>query len=199
MIASQHRTTLAAATLLAAALWWLWPDSAPEPVAAAPETPVAQAERAAQPWPFAAGAPAQEQASSAFPWDHLSATTEEEEPPAEVADAELDPRTLNAGIDPSRLSVHQPQAARALLDHVALAPEPRGGFVVQAVLPGSRYERAGLRVGDIIQTLDLPEQLPVEETMISLMLKQELAFDVIRASALVRLSVRLGEDAQDPA
>ncbi|HCE29187.1 MAG TPA: hypothetical protein DET46_10910 [Comamonadaceae bacterium] len=181
---------------LGAALWWLWPSALPDPVQALGQAPVPQALHAGQAWPFGAGAPAVEpQGGSpvgASPWDRLR-------PPGEAdADESLgpDPRQHNAAIDPARLSVHRPQAARAFLDHVVLQPEPRGGWTVDAVLPGSLYERAGLRPGDTVYSLDLPGQPVVDESnMGALTSVHELAWDVVRAGGLVRLSVRLNEEA----
>ncbi|MFY3383082.1 hypothetical protein [Paracidovorax sp. MALMAid1276] len=186
----------AAALALGVGLWWLWPGSDP----AAPAAPARHAGTAhvAHAGGFPApGATGRDLARSTFPWERLSGAIDDDAAATPLADG--DPRTHNAAIDPARLSVHQPLAARALLDHVALAPEPRGGLVVRAVLPGSRYEQAGLRVGDVIHSLDLPGQPPVEETLVSLMLARSLTLEVVRDSALVRLSVPLGNAPQAPA
>lgn len=179
---------------LGAVLWVLWPAQPPAPPHTPASTPVAQAQRAGQAWPFAAGAPVADAAepatASASPWDRL-------QPVADADEAALgpDPRTLNAGIAPERLSVQHRLAAQAFLDHVVLQPEPRGGYQVQAVLPGSVYARSGLRPGDTVYTLDLPDQPPVDESnMVALTRVHELAFQVVRDGALVRLSVRLNEE-----
>lgn len=179
-------------------LFAVWPEPAPPTPAAPTPTPVQQAQRAAQAWPFAAGTPAAEPAPApaegTSPWDRLQPPGDDT---GDDAPQESDPRQHNAAIAPARLSVQQPLAAQAFLDHVALQPEPRGGYAVQFVLPGSRYERAGLRPGDTIYTLDLPDKPPVDEAnMIALTSVQELAFNVVRAGQIVRLSVRL--DADDP-
>jgi len=181
-----------------AVLWWLWPAAPPATVRTEVPAPVAQAQRAGQAWPFAAGTPAAERAespaASASPWDRLRPAAEGEEA---AEDLGPDPRQRNAGIGPARLSVQRRLAAQALLDHVVLQPEPRGGYAVEAVLPGSVYERAGLRPGDTLYTLDLPGQPPVDEgNMVALTSVHELAFDVVRAGALVRLSVRLNAEAE---
>lgn len=179
---------------LAAAWWWM---QDPTPATAPPATTaVRQAERTGQAWPFAAapavGQPATAITPSTSPWDRLSSTNA----PAEDT-PDTDPRSLNAAaaIAPSRLSMQRPLAAQAFLDHVVLLPEPRGGYAVQSVSPGSLYERAGLRPGDAIHTLDTPDQPPIDETnMVALTSVHTLAFDVVRDGALVRLSVALNEE-----
>ena len=179
---------------LGAVLWTLWPAQPPAALHTQASAPVAQAQRAGQAWPFAAGAPvadaAEHAAATHSPWDRLQPVADEDE----TAQGP-DPRTLNAGIAPERLSVQRRLAAQDFLDHVVLQPEPRGGYMVQAVLPGSVYARSGLRPGDTVYTLDLPDQPPVEESnMVALTSVHELTFQVVRAGALVRLSVRLNEE-----
>ena len=179
---------------LGAVLWALWPAQPPAALHTQASAPVAQAQRSGQAWPFAAGAPvadaAEPAAATHSPWDRLQPVADEDE-----AAQGPDPRTLNAGIAPERLSVQRRLAAQDFLDHVVLQPEPRGGYMVQAVLPGSVYARSGLRPGDTVYTLDLPDQPPVEESnMVALTSVHELAFQVVRAGALVRLSVRLNEE-----
>jgi S1-C subfamily serine protease len=76
-----------------------------------------------------------------------------------------------------------------------LVRESRGGFLVESVLPGSRYERAGLRPGDTVYSLDLPDQPAIDENnMIAMTSVKELAFDVVRQGVQTRLSTRLGEE-----
>lgn len=179
---------------LGALLWALWPAQPPAALHTPASAPVAQAQRAGQAWPFAAGTPVTDAAEPATashsPWDRLQPVADEDE----TAQGP-DPRTLNAGIAPERLSVQRRLAAQDFLDHVVLQPEPRGGYMVQAVLPGSVYARSGLRPGDTVYTLDLPDQPPVEESnMVALTSVHELAFQVVRNGALVRLSVRLNEE-----
>ncbi len=179
---------------LAAAGWWM---QDPVPATAPPATAaVRQAERTGQARPFAP-APAEGLSAKAItpgtsPWDRLSAiNASAEDTPA------IDPRSLNAAaaIAPARLSTQRPLTAQAFLDHVVLLPEPRGGYAVQSVSPGSLYERAGLRPGDAIHTLDTPDQPPIDETnMVALTNVHTLAFDVVRDGALVRLSVALNEE-----
>ena len=189
------RRGIAAVLVLGGALWWWWPAS-PQPLSKmVAEAPVQQARQAGQAWPFGGGAPDLENAeaaSEASPWDRLHSASEDENSPEDSAS---DPRLQNAAINPARLSVHQLQAAQALLDHVVLQPEPRGGFLVNAVLPGSLYARADLRPGDAIYSLDVPGQAIVDENnMVALTSVHEMTFEVVRAGALVRLSVRLNED-----
>ena len=179
---------------LGAVLWALWPAQPPAALHTQASAPVAQAQRAGQAWPFAAGAPvadaAEHAAATHSPWDRLQPVADGDE----TAQGP-DPRTLNAGIAPERLSVQRRLADQDFLDHVVLQPEPRGGYMVQAVLPGSVYARSGLRPGDTVYTLDLPDQPPVEESnMVALTSVHELTFQVVRAGALVRLSVRLNEE-----
>ena len=185
---------VALGAVLWAVLWALWPAQPPAALHTQASAPVAQAQRAGQAWPFAAGAPvadaAEPAAATHSPWDRLQPVADEDE-----AAQGPDPRTLNAGIAPERLSVQRRLAAQDFLDHVVLQPEPRGGYMVQAVLPGSVYARSGLRPGDTVYTLDLPDQPPVEESnMVALTSVHELTFQVVRAGALVRLSVRLNEE-----
>lgn len=182
---------------LGAAAWWLWPAPPPAIAPAMAQAPVEQARHAGQAWPFGAGGPAEAPrgfaAAGDSPWDRLRPAGEDEE-----AGLGPDPRQRNAAIPPARLSAHHLLAARAFLDHVVLQPEPRGGFTVEAVLPGSRYERAGLRPGDTLYTLDLPGQPVTDESnMVALTGMHELAFEVVRTGGLVRLSVRLNEEAVD--
>ncbi|MDP3231086.1 MAG: hypothetical protein Q8N13_24340 [Acidovorax sp.] len=184
-----------AVPVLCAALGWLWHDKPPAARHAVAAAPVEQARQATQPWPFGAVVPGDSVAAAAgaSPWDRLRPVEEGEDTSDDLGP---DPRQRNAGIDPARLSVQRPLAASAFLDHVVLQPEPRGGFIVEAVLPGSRYERAGLRPGDTIYSIDLPEQPPIDENnMVALTGVSEIAFNVVRAGALVRLSARLNEEA----
>lgn len=184
---------------LGAAAWWLWPEAPPDPLPANAHIAVEQSGHGGQAWPFGAGAPAEAPRdfgpAGASPWDRLRAAGEADDP---VEDQGPDPRQRNAAIPPARLTAHHLLAARAFLDHVVLQPEPRGGFTVEAVLSGSRYERAGLRPGDILYTLDLPGQPVIDESnMAALTSVHELAFEVVRGGGLVRLSVQLNEEVAD--
>lgn len=183
---------LAALPALAAVTWWLWPEPPPSPNQVPVYTAPIQAARSGQAWPFGSGpAPAVVTSVEAeSPWDRLSKVVEVEAVPGP------DPRTLNAAISPARLSFNHPKRAQAFLDHVVLQPEQRGGFVVDSVLPGSVYERAGLKAGDTVYSLDLPDQPVVDENnMIALTSVQVLAFEVVRYGAPLRLSAPYNAEA----
>lgn len=191
-IRSTRHRWLGSLLVLAALGWWMWPQVADSPpLASAAPTP-AQALQAGQAWPFGPGAPAAAPLphSNASPWDRVSQTQDAD---AEAGD---DPRSRNAGISATRLAFHHPKKAQAFLDHVVLKPEQRGGFVVESVLPGSAYARAGLVPGDTVYSLELPDQPAVDENnMVALTSVQVLAFDVVRYGVTVRLSARLNEEA----
>lgn len=96
--------------------------------------------------------------------------------------------TRNAGIDIRQLTATQPQTARTFLTEVALAPGPKGGFVVADVMPDSRYEHLGVRPGDVIYSLDSASAPSVDEgSMIALMTRAEIHLDVYRNGTLVHL------------
>lgn len=98
----------------------------------------------------------------------------------------------NAGIDVNRLTQTRAVAARTFLSEVLLATGPTSGFVVSEVLPESRYERMGLRPGDVIYSLDTPGVPSIDETsMIALMQQTELRLEVYRNGTLTRLHTNL--------
>lgn len=98
----------------------------------------------------------------------------------------------NAQVDTRRLSPTRPMAARSFLSEVLLAPDAGTGFVVAEVLPESRYERMGLKPGDVIYTLDTPRMAAVDEgSMVALMQQTELELDVYRNGTLTRLHTAL--------
>lgn len=102
--------------------------------------------------------------------------------------------TRNAGIDVHRLTLLRHQTARSLLSEVLLTPGSPSGFVVTEVLPESRYERMGLKPGDVIYTLDTPGTPAVDETsMIALMQQTELSLEVYRNGTLTRLHTNLAK------
>jgi hypothetical protein len=174
---------------LTALTWWFWPTSPDTPAQTLNEAAPAQAAQAGQAWPFGQGATTTATTPETSPWDRLSKTEEV----AEVLGP--DPRTRNAAIDPARLALNHPLKARSFLDNVIIQPESRGGYVVESVLPGSLYERAGLKPGDTIYSLDLPDQAPVNENnMIALTSVTVLSFDVVRKGATMRLSTQLNEE-----
>jgi S1-C subfamily serine protease len=86
-------------------------------------------------------------------------------------------------------------AASVFLDEVQVRPSPRGGYVVEAVLPQSRYDRMGLRAGDVVYSLDTPAMAAVDEgSMVALMLQTEIELDVYRQGQPMRLRVALNTD-----
>jgi hypothetical protein len=100
--------------------------------------------------------------------------------------------TRNAGIDTHRLSFARPVTARTFLSEVLVTPTAQAGFVVAEVMPESRYERMGLRPGDVIYTLDTPGTPGVDESsMVALMQQTELQLEVYRNGTLTRLHTNL--------
>jgi hypothetical protein len=173
---------------LIALSWFLWPESPDTPT---PPQAEAAPDQAGQAGPLGQGAASTPRAAATgtSPWDRLSTTEEVAEVPGP------DPRTRNAAIDPARLATNQPLKARSFLDSVVVQPESRGGYVVESVLPGSLYERAGLKPGDTIYSLDLPDQTPVDESnMIALTSVTVLSFDVVRQGSTMRLTTKLNEE-----
>ncbi|MFL6652821.1 MAG: hypothetical protein ACJ8J7_16225, partial [Sulfurifustaceae bacterium] len=77
---------------------------------------------------------------------------------------------------------------------VVLAPDPRGGFVVKEVTPGSVYEQMGLRVGDILYSIDTPANRDIDESSMEFMIRQvELQLEVYRNGNFVLLRRALNE------
>jgi len=188
---AQWHLWLGALVGVVALTWGLWPQSPDTTAQTQTEATPGQATQAGQAWPFGQGAASTQTASAAgsSPWDRLSKT---EEVPEVLGP---DPRTLNAAIDPARLAQNQPIKARSFLDSVVVQAEPRGGYVVASVLPDSPYARAGLKPGDTIYSLDLPDQAPVDESnMIALTSITVLSFDVVRQGTTMRLSTKLNEE-----
>lgn len=108
--------------------------------------------------------------------------------------ADDDFATRNAGIDVHRLTMLRHQTARSFLSEVLLAPGSSSGFVVAEVLPESRYERMGLKPGDVIYTLDTPGMPNVDESsMVALMQQTELSLEVYRNGTLTRLHTNLAK------
>lgn len=128
-------------------------------------------------------------------------THDDDDPPAPAprgntahasADTDDDYLTRNAGIDIHRLSFARPVTARTFLSEVLIAPTAQAGFVVAEVLPESRYERMGLRPGDVIYTLDTPGTASVDESsMVALMQQTDLQLEVYRNGTLTRLHTNL--------
>lgn len=102
--------------------------------------------------------------------------------------ADTDYATRNAHVDVRQLTASRPLAARSFLNEVLLAPGAHGSYTVAEVLPDSRYERLGLRPGDVIYSLDTPKMAAVDESsMESLMCQSEIELDVYRQGTLTRL------------
>jgi hypothetical protein len=113
---------------------------------------------------------------------------------------EEDYAARNAGIDTRGLSTARPMAVRTFLNEVLVAPGPQTGYVVAQVLPESRYERMGLRPGDIVYTLDTPGVAHADEnSMVALMQQSELSLEVYRNGTLTRLHTNLATEDGDAA
>ncbi|MFL6655900.1 MAG: type II secretion system protein N [Sulfurifustis sp.] len=94
----------------------------------------------------------------------------------------------NPNIDPASLTLKRTTAAKEFLREVALAPDPRGGFVVKEVTPGSVYEMMGLRAGDILYSIDTPANRDIDESSMESMIRQvELQLEVYRNGNFVLL------------
>jgi hypothetical protein len=107
---------------------------------------------------------------------------------------EPDFATRNAGIDVRRLTLLRHQTARSFLSEVLLTPASPSGFVVAEVLPESRYERMGLRPGDVVYTLDTPGTPHIDEnSMVALMQQTDLSLEVYRQGMLTRLHTNLAK------
>lgn len=125
-------------------------------------------------------------------------------PPQAVAAATRDDEVAaddfaarNAGVEVARLTASRPLAARSFLSEVLLAPGSQAGFVVAEVLPESRFERMGLRPGDVIYSLDTPRMASVDEnSMIALIQQTDLELEVYRNGTLTRLHTSLATDAE---
>ena len=174
---------------LASLLWWAWPQTADELAQAAHYAASDQGVHAQQ------LIPADQASVSANAPHQVSLWGRLEQAEVFYDDQSPDPRTRNAAIDPVQLAVHHPLKARAFFDSVVLQAEPRGGFLVESVLAGSQYQRAGLKPGDTIYSLEVPGQPVVDETnMVALISESILTFDVVRQGALVRLSTSLSDE-----
>jgi hypothetical protein len=102
--------------------------------------------------------------------------------------------TRNARLDVHRLTQQRHQTARSFLSEVLLTEGSPSGFVVAEVLPESRYERMGLKPGDVIYTLDTPGTPTIDEnSMIALMQQTELSLEVYRHGTLTRLHTNLAQ------
>lgn len=153
--------------------------------ASVPPTPVLPAEHLQ--------APAQRPASAAL------ASPFGAGPPAVDEDSEVELRERNRGIDPARLTAMRPQLAESLLHQVELRPHPRGGFFVGEVAPDSLAARLGLQRGDVLLTIDSPENAAIEESPASVLQQTQVALQVTRDGQALQLRAALDSDDHDDA
>lgn len=106
----------------------------------------------------------------------------------------------NRPIEVARLTTARPKAAEALLREVHLAPQARGGFRVEEVVPDSQYDKLGLRRGDMIYSIDTPAMSAVDEnSMIALMLQTTIEIDIYRDGTPMRLRYALNTEPPEAA
>jgi|GEM_PF-2636089 len=102
-------------------------------------------------------------------------------------------------VEARQLTTARPQLAAAFLNEVQVHPDPRGGFVVDRVLPEGRYDRMGLKTGDVVYSIDTPAMTAVDEgSMVALMQQTQLELDVYRNGSQVRLTGALNVDPEPP-
>lgn len=118
-------------------------------------------------------------------------------PPALEEPNEVELRERNRGIDPARLTVARPQLAESLLHQVELRANPRGGFFVGEVAPESLAARLGLQRGDVLLTIDSPENVAVEESPASVLQQTQVALQVTRDGQALQLRAALDADDDD--
>ncbi len=123
-------------------------------------------------------------------------------PPAPVAAlaaaAPAPAPVVQAPVDVQQLTASRPLAAQAFLREVSLSPRAHGGFVVDDLLADGRYDRMGLRRGDVLYTLDTPAMAQVDESsMIALTQQTEIELDIYRDGVPMRLHVALNVDPTD--
>ncbi len=105
----------------------------------------------------------------------------------------------NAKVDVRRLTHSRFMTAQSFLGEVELAPHPRGGFVVQAIVADSLYERAGLRVGDVLYSLDTANSTKINDTSMEEVMRQtHYELDVFRNGTPVQLRYRLPTSDPEP-
>jgi type II secretory pathway component PulC len=106
-----------------------------------------------------------------------------------------DIRERNRHIEVARLTASRPMMADTFLREVLVQANPRGGYEVVSVTPGSMYDKMGVLPGDVIYTLDTPKMAAVDEgSMIALMQQTEIELDVHRKGAQIRLRHALNVD-----
>jgi hypothetical protein len=180
-----YAAVLAALSFL---LWW-WGSAITDPPAEAPmPAPATSAlpARSASP-PLAA--PARPIVAPVVPTHATS-------PHPEAEDADIRERNRNVQI--AQLTHSRPSLAEAFLREVQVSAGPRGGFVVQAVLPDSRHHKLGLQPGDVIYSLDTPRSSAVDDSsMIALMQQTEIEIEVYRNGSPLRLQHAYNVDTPD--
>ncbi len=177
-----------ALAVLGGLAWWVLSDEGlpVAPVDDAPALPFVKATPLPAPPPVATTA--QDEAADDAP------AASDPRMAAAAEDDDLDYATRNRSIDLRRLTLQRPETARSFLSEVLLTPTPGAGYVVAEVLPESRYERMGLRPGDVVYTLDTPGAPVVDETsMVALMQQTELHLEVYRQGTLTRLHTSLAQ------
>jgi type II secretory pathway component PulC len=103
-------------------------------------------------------------------------------------------RERNPNIDPKELTANRTQAAEDFLRDVTIAPNARGGFVVQRVEPESVYEKLGVRPGDVIYSIDTPGNRDIDESSMEVAMKQqELQLEVYRNGNFELLHTRIDQ------
>jgi len=118
-------------------------------------------------------------------------------PIASAAPADEQPEA--PAVEARQLTTARPQLAAAFLNEVQVHPDPRGGFVVDRVLPEGRYDRMGLKAGDVVYSIDTPAMTAVDEgSMVALMQQTQLELDVVRKGTQMRLTGALNVDPETP-
>lgn len=108
--------------------------------------------------------------------------------PSDPEDDDDGYKEKNPNIDPAALTLKRIAAAKEFLRDVVLAPDPRGGFVVKEVTPGSVYQTMGLREGDVLYSIDTPANRDIDESSMESMIRQvELQLEVYRNGNFVLL------------
>jgi type II secretory pathway component PulC len=101
-------------------------------------------------------------------------------------------------VDVRRLTFTRFQNADAFLRSVELAPHPRGGFEVKGVESGSLYDKLGLRVGDVLYSLDTDASAKIDDQSLEAVMRQtHYELDVYRNGQLMQLRYRF--PTSDPA
>lgn len=179
------------AAVLAPLAWWLG-SSVTDTPATKPTPPMATAAAPARSTPPPAPTPLPATTPVATP--ELRANAAQASAPPEDADI----RERNRGVQIALLTHSRPSLAEAFLREVQVSPGPRGGFVVQAVMPDSRHHKLGLQPGDVVYSLDSPKTVAVDDnSMIALMQQTEIEIEVYRNGSPLRLQHAYNVDPPD--